>query len=70
MGRGFLHYAIRYFCARCTYDAMRSVLRKRGRKPAAAQPCNHVSGLLLSILMLLTVVPLLAAGILGAFISK
>lgn len=67
--RGFLRYMVRYFCARCAYNLLGAAIRRRTPKPAA-QPCTHVAGALLSILALLTVVPLLAFGILGAFISK
>jgi hypothetical protein len=62
---------IRYFCFYCAsrlmFDAARAMMRKQPRKAAA---CQHVSGFLVSIFLLLTVAPLVAFAIFGAIISK
>jgi hypothetical protein len=65
--RGLLRFTIRYFCARCAYDLIRAALRRRAPKPAA-KPCNHVSGVLLTIFSLPFLL-LAAFGLLGFFLT-
>ena len=64
---------LRYFCCYCAsrlmYETARGLMRKHPQQSAPA--CQqHVSGSLIGIFLLLTVVLLVAFAIFGAIISK
>lgn len=66
-----MKYFLRYACAFCAMRLLWGFARKHKPAHQEAPVCKqHVSGLLLSIFLLVTFAPLLAAGILGAFINK
>ncbi len=65
-----MKYFLRYACMFCAMRLLWGFARQHKHAPEAPTCKQHVSGVLLSILFLLTVVPVAAAGLLGFYLAR